>query len=249
MRVRARAEVVAEAGRDGGTRLAVLRSQAPVMLRPTAAGLYLAASAAGPLGGDRVEVAVTVGPGAALVVRTVAAAVALPGAGGWSAYTWVLSVAAGGRLAVLPEPTVVAAGADHRSHLQAAVADGGELVLREEVLLGRHGEVGGRYRSRTWVDVAGRPLLRSELALDGADPVSTGPASAVGGRACGSLLVVDPAYRQRPPPGWACDGAAAMPLAGPGLLVSATAADAPTVRAHLDRHLRAPTPPVDGTLR
>src|SRR5205823_4301611 len=141
--VRARAEVVAEVGRDGGTRLAVLRSQAPVMLRPTAAGVYLAASAAGPLGGDEVEVSVTVGPGAHLVVRPVAAAVALPGTGGSSSFTWLLSVAAGGRLAVLPEPTVVAAGADHRTHTSAGVAAGGAVVLREEVLLGRYGEIGG----------------------------------------------------------------------------------------------------------
>ena len=232
--MRARAAVVAEAGRDGGTRLPVLRSQAPVRLRPTADALYVAASAVGPLGGDDVAVSVTVGPGAHLVVRTVAAAVALPGAGGCSSFTWILSVAAGGWLALLPEPTVVAAGADHRTRTHAEVAGGGVLVLREEVLLGRHGEVGGAYRAHTRVEVAGRPLLCSELALDGADPVSTGPASAVGARACGSLLLVDPAYGDRPPPAWASPQAAALPLAGPGLLVSATGSDSRTVRTCLD---------------
>ena len=276
--MRARAAVVAEAGPDGGTRLVVLRSQAPVTLRPTAAGLYLAASAAGPLGGDDVEVSVSVGPGACLVLRTVAAAVALPGAGGGSSFTWTLSVAAGGRLAVLPAPIVVATGADHRTRTRAEVAGGGALVVREEVLLGRHGEAGGAYRGTLAVDVAGRPLLRSELTLDGTDPVTFGPASAVGARACGSLLVVDPAWRdpQRRPPGEATTAAttesttgtgsrtgtgvgtgtgtggasgagtesAAMPLAGPGLLVTVTGPDARGVRAVLERHL-----PRHGTLR
>jgi urease accessory protein len=222
---------MAEAGPDGGTRLAVLRSQAPVTLRPTAAGVYLAASAAGPLGGDDVELAVTVGPGATLVLRTVAATVALAGA---SRFTWVLAVARGGRLAVLPEPTVVAAGADHHATTRAAVEGGGALVLREEVLLGRYGERGGRHRGTVAVDADGVPLLRSEVTLDGADPATSGPASAVAGRACGSLLVVYPDGASRPAgaagPGWA-----AMPLAGPGLLVAATCDDAAEVRAALDR--------------
>ena len=236
--MRARAAVVAEAGRDGGTRLAVLRSQAPLTLRPTATALYLAAGAAGPLGDDDVHLSVTVGPGACLVLRTVAAAVALPGAGGHSSFVWTLSVAAGGRLAVLPEPTIVATAAEHRATTHAGVEDGGTLILREEVLLGRHGEPGGRYRSTLRVDVGGAPLLRSELTLDGADPVTAGPASAVGARACGSLLLVDPAYRDDRPAGWATREAAAMPLAGPGLLVTATGADARTIRAHLDRNLK-----------
>jgi urease accessory protein len=235
--MRARAAVVAEAGPDGRTRLAVLRSQPPIMLRPTPGALYLAASAAGPLGGDDLQLSVTVGPGAQLTVRTVAAAVALPGAGGASSFTWTLSVAAGGRLAVLPEPTVVADGAEHRAAVHAEVARGGTLVLREEVLLGRHGERGGRHLSSLRVDAGGRPLLRSELALDGTDPVSTGPASAIGARACGSLLLVDPAYADRPPPGWAGPQATAMPLAGPGLLVNAIGIDAGAVRTCLDRWL------------
>jgi urease accessory protein len=241
--MKARAAVVAEAGPDGRTRLAVLRSQPPIMLRPTPGALYLAASAAGPLGGDELHLSVDIGPGARLTVRSVAAAVALPGAGGCSSFAWTLSVADGGRLAVLPEPTVVADGAEHRAIVRAEVAAGGALVLREEVLLGRHGERGGRHLSSVRVDAGGRPLLRSDLILDGADPVSTGPASAVGARACGSLLLVDPVYADRPPPGWAGPQATAMPLAGPGLLVSAVGNDAGAVRTCLDAWTLTPIPP------
>lgn len=243
--MKARAAVVAEAGPGGRTRLAVLRSQAPLVLRPTATALYLVAGSAGPLGGDALELSVTVRAGARLVLRTVAAAVALPG-GGESVLSWCLTVEAGGWLAVLPEPTIVAAGARHHAVTRVRVAVGGGLVLREEVLLGRYGESGGTYRGSIRADAGGEPLLRSELVLDGADPVTAGPASAVGARATGSLLVVDPAWAAPgcPPPGSARSGSAGpesavMPLAGPGLLVSAAGPDARTLRAYLDAELLA----------
>jgi len=236
--VNAAAAVVAEADAAGRTRLTRLRSEAPLTLRPTAGAVYLVAGAAGPVGGDDLELTVAVGPGARLVLRTVAATVALPGAGA-STYTLALSVAAGGSLAVLPEPTVIAAGARHRTTVRATVATGGRLVLREEVLLGRHGEAGGAVRALVRVDAAGAPLLRHELALDGADPSTLARASMVGARACGTLLVVDPQWTDpaRRPAAAASGQVAVLPLAGPGLLVSALADDARTLRAHLDRHL------------
>jgi urease accessory protein len=238
--VKARAAVVAAADRAGRTRLTTLRSQAPLTLRPTAAAVYLAASAAGPLGGDDLELSIVVGPGAELVLRAVAAAVVLPGTGA-SALTLRLSVAAGGRLTVLPEPTVVAAGACHHASTLAEVETGGALLLREEVLLGRHGEPGGRYRGLLRADVGGLPLLRHQLDLDGADPANLAPESMVGARATGTLLQVDPQWMDadRRPAGSADPQVAAMPLAGPGLLVTALCDDALTLRGLLDRHLPA----------
>jgi urease accessory protein len=238
--VRARAALVAVVDRAGRTRLTTLRSQAPLTLRPTAAAVYLAASAAGPLGGDDLELSIVVGPGAELVLRTVAAAVVLPGAGA-SALTLRLSVAAGGRLAVLPEPTVVAAGACHQATTLAEVEAGGALLVREEVLLGRHGEPGGRYRGLLRVDVDGVPLLRHQLDLDGADPATLAPESMVGARASGTLLQVDPKWTDpgRRPAGVVGPQLAAMPLAGPGLLVTALCEDALALRGNLDQHLPA----------
>jgi urease accessory protein len=243
--VRARAALTAEADATGRTRLTLVRSEAPLVLRPTADAVYLAAGAAGPVGGDDLDLTVTVGPGACLTLRTVAATVVLPGppAGSppaaspgpcESVFRLTASVGAGGRLAILPEPTVVAANAHHRVTSTVEVAAGGALVLREEVILGRHGETGGTYRGLSHVDVAGAPLLRHELVLDGADPAAVGPAAAVGARACGSLLVVHPAWDLvHRPAGYVGPGVAAMPLAGPGLLVAAIADDARTLRARL----------------
>lgn len=222
--MRARAALRAESDGNGGTRLTRVTSQAPLVLRPTADGVYLAAAAGGPLGGDDLELTVDVGPHATLTLRTVGATVALPGPGE-STFTLRLRVA--GRLAVLPEPTVVAARARHRTLVEAEVADGGVLHVREEVILGRHGETGGAYRGRLRVDIDGAPLLRSEVVLDGAD---TARASVTGARACGSLLVVDPAWT---PAAHATETVAVLPLAGPGTLVTALAADARTLRASL----------------
>jgi urease accessory protein len=238
--VRAQAAVAAEAGGDGRTRITLLRSQAPLVLRPTAEAVYLAAGAGGPVGGDALELSVSVGPGAELIVRTVGATVVLPGRGeppAESSMALRLRVAAGGRLTVLPEPTVVASGARHRLVAEAEVEAGGALVLREEVVLGRHGEAGGAYRGLLRVDVAGVPLLRHELALDGGEDTTLARASVTGARASGSMLVVEPGWA-RPedrPAGWTEADVAAMPLAGPGLLVTALAADAPTLRVRLDQ--------------
>lgn len=228
--MKARAVVVAELDGYGRTRLTTLRSEPPLTLRPTSTALYVATSAAGPLGGDDIALHVTVGPGATLTVRTVAAAVALPGARGDTS-TLRLHLTAEGHLDFLPEPTIVADNASHHTEISAQVTGG--LILREEAILGRHGERGGRYRSSVYVDLAGLPLLRSDLTLDGTDPVSTGPSSAIAARATGSILYAGTAVPATPPPA-ATTTAAALPLAGHGLLVTATAADGRTLRQRLD---------------
>jgi urease accessory protein len=230
--VKARAAVVADTGPDGRTRLPLLRSVAPLVLRPTAAGLYLAAGAAGPLGGDDLELSVVVGAGATLTLRTVGATVALPGRGE-SRLTLRLTVAAGATLAVLPEPTVVADGARHLTRTYAEVEDGGALTVREEVVIGRHGERGGCWSGLLRVDVAGRPLLRHRLDLAGIP--RTG--SLLGARAVGTLLHVGPQWTDVP--AYADRDRAVMPLAGPGVLHTALADDAATLRTLLDRAIRA----------
>ena len=133
-------------------------------------------------------------------------------------------------------------------------------MLRDEVLLGRHGEAGGAARSVLRVSYAGRPLLRQSLEVSGADPVSLGPAVLAGHRAVGTLLraggaagpsatdagdtrlddLATRATRASPVagvrPGGDPAGAAGrapgpptvavLPLAGPGVLVTALADDA-----------------------
>ncbi len=75
----ARAAVATRAGPDGGTRITVLRSDGPLALRATPAGVYLVGAAAGPVGGDDLGLEIDVGPGTTLLLRSAAAALLLPG--------------------------------------------------------------------------------------------------------------------------------------------------------------------------
>jgi urease accessory protein len=261
-RVTATAEIEAVAGPGGVTRLPVLASQAPLVLRRTPAAVYLVGGAAGPIGGDELALRITVGAGAILRLRSAAASIALPGLDGRESVLGVsVSVATGGRLEYLPEPAVVSAGARHATLVSVALAAGASLVLRDELLLGRHGEAGGSARTVLRVDYAGRPLLRQSLSVSGTDRASLGPAVLAGHRAVGSLLLVNAAAASLgvggtrdgddTGDGAAGDGAAGdggtgeaadgratperavMRLAGPGVLVTALADDAVTLRRRL----------------
>jgi urease accessory protein len=263
-RVSAAAEIVAVAGVGRATRLPVLSSQVPLVLRRTPDAVYVVGGAAGPIGGDELGLRISVGAGAFLRVRTAAASIALPGPDGLESVLRVtVDVAAGARLEYLPEPVVVSAAARHATIIRVTLAEGGALLLRDELLLGRHGEAGGAARSVLHVTYAGRPLLRQSLEVSGADPAGLGPAVLAGHRAVGTLLRVDPTTDARPagpaagiaindlaeaaaeisadaPPD--PDAAVAvMPLAGPGILVTALANDAVTLRRRLS------APPSTGT--
>ena len=233
-RVIASASIEAVGGPDGVTRLPVLASQVPLVLRRTPSAVYVVGGAAGPLGGDSLSLRIAVGAGAFLRVRTAAASIALPGLDGLESVLRVsATVGEGGRLEYLPEPTVVTAGARHATLVSVTLESGASLVLRDEVLLGRHGESGGTATSVLQVSYAGRPLLRQSLSVSGTDPASLGPAVLAGYRAVGTLLyvnesdVADRSARATPE-------VAVMPLAGPGTLVTALAHDAVTLRRRLD---------------
>jgi urease accessory protein len=224
----------------------VLASQAPLVLRRTPDAVYLVGGAAGPLGGDSLALSISVGPGAYLRVRTAAAAIALPGLDGLESVLRVsIAVGEGGRLEYLPEPVVVTDRARHATLVSVTLAPGASLALRDEILLGRHDEAGGTARTDLQVSYAGRPLLRHALAVSGTDPVSLGPAILAGHRAVGTLLLVnargtdgacgqeESAESRRHGETAGAAEVAVMPLAGPGVLVTALAHDAVTLRKHL----------------
>lgn len=239
MRARARVVAVAEAGR---TRLATVRSETPLLVRRTGgpgstAQVHLVGGAAGPLGGDQLRLEIDVGPGASLCVRTVAASVALPGPPGTRSWVEVVArVAAGGRLAWLPEPLIAASNCRHLATGRVTVAEGAALVWRDELVCGRYGEEPGDAAVALTVSYAGQPLLQHELAVGPAAPGWDGPAVLDRAGATGSLLRVDPAWAQAPPePVVLSPTAALLPLAGPAVLATATGPDHATVRRLLDR--------------
>lgn len=165
----------------------------PIVVRPTGnAQVHLVHGAGGPLGGDALALDVRVGAGAALAVRSAGATIVQPGrAQAPARWDFALVVDAHASLDWAPEPTVVTDGADYRTSLRVDVAAGARAVVREVVVLGRHGGAGGRYRGRLDVTVDGSPLLAHTTLLDGADPALCGPGGIACGRAVGTLIVVN----------------------------------------------------------
>ncbi len=233
----ARARVAVEAGGPEGDRLTCLRSDGPLVLRPTPDGVYQVGAAAGPIGGDDLSLEIEVGPGAELTLRTAAAAVALPGLEP-SRLRIDVTVGEGGSLRWLPEPTVAATGAVHESRTRIELAAGSSLLWRDEIVLGRHGEVGGSVSARLSVDLDGRPLLRHRLDAGPEHPEWGSAAVGRGSRCAGSLLAVNPAWTgEHGPPGplvLEAGTAAVLPLAGPASHVLVLAPDALALRRWLD---------------
>jgi len=118
------------------------------------------------LGGDAVELQIHVGPGAALELTDVAGTVAYDGRGRPASWDVRVRVAEGGRLWWSGEPFVVADGADVTRQLTLDLDESGRALLRETLVLGRAGQLGGRLRNRTSVRVAGQPALVEDSVLD-----------------------------------------------------------------------------------
>lgn len=219
----------------GLTRLPVLSSQVPLVLRRAPDAVYLVGGAAGPLGGDDLSLEIDVEDGATLRVRSAAATVVLPGRdGAESVLRLRAKIGAGARLEYLPEPVVVAGGARHRVEAAVSLAADAGLLFRDEIVLGRHGERGGSCVSRLRVDLGATPLVRHEVAVSGTDEVSLGPAVLGGHRVFASLLSVGCGTDLT-----AGDDLAVMPLAGVRGAVLATALGADAARRLRPQHLQA----------
>ncbi|MFD6534187.1 urease accessory protein UreD [Streptomyces sp. NPDC060184] len=240
MSVTATARVRAVADGRGATALPVLESEGPLALRRTRApapyaGVTVVGAMSAPLGGDRLAVEVEAGDGARLTVGAAAATVALPGPGP-ARYDVRLTAGDEAELHWLPEPLISARGSDLRMATTVHLAPTARLVLREEQVLGRHGEPTGALTTRLTVRRAGRPLLDQELSYGpGAAGGWDGPAVLGGHRAVGQLLLVRPEFEEKPVASRLLGPTAVLtPLAGPAALVTAVAEDARLLRAVLD---------------
>ncbi|MFG3346393.1 urease accessory protein UreD [Streptomyces sp. NPDC048018] len=241
MSLAATARITAAA--DGS--LPVLESDGPLALRRTrATGPYARVTVVGamsaPLGGDRLALRADVRDGARLLVDAAAATVALPGRSAAPAtYDVTLAVGADAELRWLPEQLVSAAGSTLSMRTTVELAPTARLVLREEQVLGRHGEPPGTLTTRLTVRRAGRPLLDQELRFGpGAPGGWDGPAVLADRRATGQLLVVEPEFTEKPVAARLLgEHAVLVPLAGPAALLTAAAPDALALRRVLDEAL------------
>ncbi len=157
--LRATARIAADA--DGG--LPLLVSDGPLALRRTrAAEPYTRVTVVGamsaPLGGDRLAIETGVRAGARLLVDSAAATLALPGrSAGPAAYDVRIEVEDDAVLRWLPEQVVSVEGSHLRMRTTVELAPTARLVLREEQVLGRHGEPPGTLATRLTVRRAGHP--------------------------------------------------------------------------------------------
>ncbi len=241
--MKASARIVAVPDGRGGTRLATLHGESPLLLRRTgardAAGavtVHLVGGAAGPLRGDDLRLDIEVGPGAALDVRSVAAQLALPGRAGLppSRLRITAEVAAGGTLHWLPEPLIAAAGCAHVTVTRVEVAAGGILLWRDDLVCGRHDEPAGDVRTETTIRYGGSTLYRHDLTVGPAAPGWSGAAVLGGGHAIGTVIAAPGGWVPHAEYGPLTGDFSVMPLAGPGQLATAIGADIRQVRAALD---------------
>lgn len=230
MKARAAVRAVPVGGR---TRCDVLRSDPPLTFRETSSGLSWIGTAAGPLGGDDLLLDLAVEAGARLDVGSVAASIALPGPVPSPSSTRIRArVGDGAVLRWCPQPVVLVDGCDHHAESELVIAADATVTWRDEVVLGRHEAPAGSLRQRLLVDLAGVPLLRTELAVGPRWPASLGPAGVDGCRAAGTLLLVNqPVPVPLPVPGVRL---AVQPLAGPAVLVTALAVRPGDLRRALD---------------
>ena len=231
-----RVDLVARPGPDGGTVLERLAGSGQLAARQTGRDtVHLVGTAAGPLGGDRVHIAITVHSGASLSVRSAAASVVLPGLTDAVAVVALeATVEDGGELDVALEPTVVAAGAMLESSVTFHLAGAARVRHREEVTLGRWREPAGTWRGTCSADRSGMPLLRHTLCVGPGSPDWVAPHDHR------ALLTEHRLGGPTPQHAAAATSgdAVAMPLAAGGLVVTAVASGLAMARHDADRVLR-----------
>lgn len=186
------------------TRLTELESHAPLQLlrchyldaaMPDMAHATIVSPSGGVLQGDRLEVAVRVGPGARLRLDTPSAMrlYRMPDASAQQVIS--LTVEGDGYLEYLPEPTIPFAGSQFASRSRCNVAEGATLILAEVVSAGRaaRGEVHQFKQYLSVIDIArsdGVVLARDTTELDPANGLVL-PGRLGGFAALGSLYVVN----------------------------------------------------------
>ena len=214
MQVRARSALRVGLDSRGWPSPAVLRAEAPLLLRVTdqtaeQLTIHLVGGAAGPLGGDHLDFDLAVGSGARLTVRSVAASLAQPGRERESVSTVRVHVAAGASLDWWPQPLLSIAGSSHTirtvvdvdrdvdaqtdvetdAGTDASLHQPATIRWVDEVVLGRSGEKSGNLVVDQRFTVAGVPLVCHRTTFD---PLCAGVGRHGLGRSVITALVFGP---------------------------------------------------------
>jgi urease accessory protein len=155
-------------------------------------------TAGGLTGGDRIAWTVEVGAGASLCVTTQACEKLYRAAQGHAEAAVRISVGEGGRLAWLPQETIVYDGSAFARRLEVDLAPGATALIVEAAIFGRRamGETVARaaFRDRWRVRVDAKLVHADETRLSGDLPALFARRAALGGgTAFASVLLVSPA--------------------------------------------------------
>jgi len=118
------------------------------------------------LGEDRVGLDIEVGPGAWLELSDIAGTVAYHGRGRAASWHTSIRLGWGARFRYAGEPLVLSDGSDVTRSLSVDLAEGAAAFLRETLVFGRAGEVGGTMDSSTVLRREGTEFCRERLRLD-----------------------------------------------------------------------------------
>lgn len=183
--------------------------------RPRYARVGLVAAGALLLGGDAVDLRISVGPGCTLELEDIGGTVAYDGQGRRASWSARIEIGDHGTCTWHGQPFVVADGADVDRRTDAQLGDGAALLLRETLVLGRVGERGGAIRVRTGIAVQDTPVLIEHLDVTGRAPV---PGVLGADRVLDSVVLIgrEPA---EDPESWRRDGTAVLRPEHGGLLI------------------------------
>ena len=133
----------------------------------TSARVALAAAQMLLLDGDRVLIEIEVGVGCTLELEDVGGTVAYPGTSSWHVRA---RIGEGGRLLWNSLPFVVTSEGHARRRTDLELGAGAVVLLRETLVLGRHGEIGGSIDSALTATDDRGPVLVERLEADAARP-------------------------------------------------------------------------------
>lgn len=133
----------------------------------SSARIALAAAQMLLLDGDVVCIEIDVGEGCTLEIEDIGGTVAYPGTSSWRVSA---RVGAGARLVWRGLPFVVTDEARAHRSTDITLGQGAAVLLRETLVLGRHGESGGAMQSEMMVRNDDGPLLVERLEADAAFP-------------------------------------------------------------------------------
>jgi urease accessory protein len=190
---------LAVAAQDGRTRRTTVHEAGSLRVRfpnvtTDALEAVIVNTGGGMTGGDRFAVETAVGEGASLVVGTTAAEKIYRSTGADAEMSVRLDVAAGGRLAWLPQETILFDRARLSRRIDVDLAEDASLVMAEAVVFGRAamGEsvVEGFFADRWRLRRGGRLVYADSARFDGAIADKLGQSAvAAGGIAFATVLV------------------------------------------------------------